>query len=162
MPKHVLKLCIFSLGFFGLRKRFIAVVALEEHGIDEDGRTNNDTLLVHSGIVREMQFKCICVGEHLRRNTLGFLDNLANVVGTVRVFKRCGKDVKWNLATSTSTARIAFGATVDQAAATASGLLNFVDLVSVVVCHGESRNAAIILFDVLARSNKSDPLSVLS
>ena len=80
-----------------------------------------------------MTYKCFGIGKGLRHHTLGFFENLSNVFGIVGVGQIVGEQMERFLAATLSTARISFGEAVDTHATTASGLVQFVDTVSVVV-----------------------------
>jgi hypothetical protein len=120
----------------------------EKDGIQQERRSSDECLLFRAGRCGEVNVKCIRVRKHFYHETLGDLNNLADLfrVTTVGIGRIGIKNPKGNFAATLSTARIAFGAAIDAAAATARGWMQNVDCLILVVVHLEGRDTVIAVF----------------
>jgi hypothetical protein len=127
---------------------FLTLSFFEKDGIQQKRRSSDESLLFRAGRLGEVNVKCIGVRKHFDHETLGDLDNLADLIRrtTVGIVRIGIKNPKGNLAAPLSTARIAFGAAIYAAAATARGWMKNVDCFILVVEHLEGRDTEIAVF----------------
>ena len=64
-------------GIITRQLRSLVALSLEEDGIEEDGRSHNQSLLLGRGILRKVAFEYVCVGEDLSSHALLDLEDLA-------------------------------------------------------------------------------------
>ncbi len=90
-----------------LSSTVVVVSSLEKDGIEKDGRSHEECLLIGSGIRRKRDFKGICVCKDFRGPALCLFQNLASIRSiTIGVLLIVGIDTKGHFATSAATARI--------------------------------------------------------
>ena len=137
----------------------LAVIALEEVGIDKDGTSNQEALLRRGSTLGEGNVECVGVGKNFNGQGFRLLENLANV-GCISVSLSLvsWKDAKGHLAATLSTARISFGEAVDAATTAAGRGVNLVKLSSARIVnrkHGDAEEA-ILLHSSEFLSSRSD------
>jgi hypothetical protein len=141
---------VFGLGL-------LAVISFEENGIEENGGSNQGTLLRGSRLLGEVDFKGIGIRKELDTQRFGFLENLAEVRSiTIGVFLVGIEDTVGYLATSLST-RISFGKAIDTCAHTASGIMKLVHGLVFSIVNDKAGDTAVELF-----FNASNGLTIAS
>lgn len=88
------------------------VPCLIEHGIDKDGSTCQDPLLISRGILGEIDFECVRVGEDFNHGALWLLENYALVLLTTLISNLGLVNAERLFAAALST-RVSFSTAVD-------------------------------------------------
>jgi hypothetical protein len=121
--------------------------SLKEVGVDKDGRSQQDSLLLRSGTLWEADIERVGIGKDLDGQGFWLLENPANVRSiSVGLFLVGRKDMETNLATSFAT-RISFLAAVDTHATTASRRVDLVERFSIRGAdseHGDADKAVLL------------------
>ena len=110
-----------------------------EQRVDENRSASQDSLLIGSGILGEINLKCVRISEHFGHDALGFLENDTLVLLSTLVANFGLENTKRLLAAALST-RVPLSAAVDAHSKTASGWVNEVQVVVLVVVDLERRN----------------------
>jgi hypothetical protein len=124
------------------------LLALKINSIEEDGSSCQNSLLRNTRFGRKVDLKGVRLGKDSRSCTLGFLENLANMRSiSIRISLIRRKDPKGNLAASSSTTRVAFGARIHAAPTTARGRVDLVDFRAIWIhdlVHGDTKVASFL------------------
>lgn len=113
--------------------RRLSLISFKEYSVEENGSSDNDTLLTGCCSIGEGKVKGICISEHLGRQTLGFFHDLSKI-RSVTTCAACIRRVNTKgLLTASLTTRISLRAAVNAQTSTASRGANKVEFFFLVI-----------------------------
>jgi hypothetical protein len=122
-------------------------IFLEVIGIQENGRSHQQSFLLHRRIVGKCHFKGIRIGKDLHHGGFGFLQNLTHIRSvTIGVGLARSVHSKARFAAAFAGAGIAFGATVHAATTTAGRRMHRVHVLALIVADLVLRNTVVAVF----------------